>query len=78
MLEVDDRIKRICGVCVVHLNRGREIAFVRFQEAVQEISAIVVSSFCFPDILEAKDENVGNTCALPEDALPDVAKSPKA
>jgi len=70
--------ERICGVSVVHLDTGREVAFVRFQKAVQEIFAVQVLPFRFPDILEATDDHVGNTYALPDEALSDVVTSRKA
>jgi uncharacterized protein (TIGR03032 family) len=65
--------ERICGVSVVHLPSGREIGFVRFQEAVQEVFAVQVVPHRYPDILEASDENVGRTYSLPDEALAQVA-----
>ncbi len=67
--------ERICGVSVVHLGSGEEIAFVRFQEAVQEIFAVVVLPHRFPDILEPSDDHLVNTYSLPDQALPDVERA---
>jgi len=64
--------ERICGVSVVHLERGEEIAFVRFEDAVQEIFAVVVLPHRFPDLLEPSDGRLAKTYALPDETLPDV------
>ena len=69
--------ERICGVSVVHLERGEEIAFVRFEDAVQEIFAVVVLPHRFPDILEPSDERLANTYELPDEVRPEVEQSTK-
>jgi uncharacterized protein (TIGR03032 family) len=72
-IPLTDRLdERICGVSVVHLPSGREVGFVRFQDAVQEIFAVEVLPHRFPDILEPGDNQVGNTYALPDAALSDI------
>lgn len=67
--------ERICGVSVVHLGSGEEIAFVRFEDAVQEIFAVVVLPHRFPEILEPSDDRLANTYALPDEALGDVGQA---
>ena len=61
--------ERRCGVSVVDLRSGREVAFVRFLDQVQEIFAVEVLPHRFPDLLEPADDLVGNSYALPDEAL---------
>lgn len=73
-IPLTDRLsERICGVSVVDLRSGREVAFVRFQDAVQEIFAVQVVPHRFPEILEFNDELLKNSYALPDEALGDVS-----
>jgi hypothetical protein len=65
--------ERICGVSVVDLRNGREVAFVRFQDAVQEIFAVQIVPHRFPEILEFNDELLKNSYALPDEALHEVS-----
>ncbi len=67
--------ERICGISVVHLERGEEIAFVRFEDAVQEIFSVVVLPHHFPEILEPSDERLASTYELPDEVMPDVEQS---
>ena len=64
--------KRICGVAIVHLPSGQEIGFVRFEDAIQEVFAVEVLPYVFPDVLEPGDDLVGNSYALPDEALKKV------
>ena len=65
--------KRICGVAVIDLRSGQEIAFVHFQDAVQEVFAVQIVPHSFPEILELNDELLKNSYALPDAALQDVS-----
>ncbi len=65
--------ERICGVSVVDLRNGREVAFVRFQDAVQEVFAVQIVPHRFPEILEFNDDLLKNSYALPDEALRDVS-----
>lgn len=73
-----DPANRICGVSLIDLRSGREIGFVRFQDAVQEIFAVQLLPHRFPEILQMDSELLSNTYSLPEEALPDVQFLPEA
>lgn len=64
--------QRICGVSIIDLRSGREIGFVRFEEAVQEVFSVAILPHRFPDLLEPGDDHVGNAYALPDAALSEV------
>ena len=61
--------ERICGVAVVHLPSGRQVGWVHFQDAVQEVFAVETIPNRYPDLLEATDPLVASTYSLPDDAL---------
>ncbi len=65
--------ERICGVSVVDLRNGREVAFVRFEDAVQEVFAVQIVPHRFPEILEQDDDLLKNSYALPDEALKEVS-----
>lgn len=65
--------ERLCGVGIVHLPSGRQVGWVHFQEAVQEVFAVEVVPHRYPDLLEAADPLVGSTYSLPDGALKHVA-----
>ena len=64
--------ERICGVSVIDLRTGQEIAFVRFQGKVQEIFAVQIMPHRFPEFVEFNDDLLKNSYALPDDALREV------
>jgi len=65
--------ERTCGVWVVDIRNGQIVAFLRFEEAVQEIFAVkVVQGIRFPEILEPSDDLIAASYMLPDDALKDV------
>jgi hypothetical protein len=62
--------ERTCGVWVVNLDTGRTIAFLRFEDAVQEIFAVqVIPRARFPEVIDGEDALLGSSYALPDDAL---------
>lgn len=63
---------RICGVSLIDLRVGREIGFLRFEGNVQEIFAVQVLPHRFPEMLEMSNDLLGNTYALPDEALAEV------
>lgn len=73
-IPLTDRLTdRICGVWVVNIQNGKTLAFLRFEETVQEIFALeVLPDILFPDILENDEERLAHSYALPEVALRDV------
>jgi uncharacterized protein (TIGR03032 family) len=61
------------GVWVVHLETGRVVAFVRFEDAVQEIFAVVVlPNRRFPEVISEDPALQAGSYVLPDDALDDV------
>ena len=70
--------ERICGVWVIHIHTGETVAFLRFEEAVQEIFAVqVLAGTRFPEMLEWTDELVGHSYVLPDEVLPEVRPHPQ-
>ncbi len=72
---VERLTERICGVWVINIVTGEEVAFLKFEDAVQEIFAVqVLPNIRFPEMLEWNDELVKNSYVLPDEALADVAR----
>jgi uncharacterized protein (TIGR03032 family) len=65
--------ERTCGVWVVDIHTGQTVAFLRFEEGVQEIFAVQVLPSRFPALLDWNDERLNNSYALPDSAMADVA-----
>jgi len=64
---------RICGVWVVNIQSGEIVAFIRFEEAVQEIFAVkVLHGVRFPDISDWTDKRIATSYVLPDEALAHV------
>jgi uncharacterized protein (TIGR03032 family) len=65
--------ERSCGVWVVHLQTGEIVAFLRFEEAVQEIFSVqVLHGIRFPEIMDANNRHLASSYTLPDEALADV------
>jgi uncharacterized protein (TIGR03032 family) len=64
--------ERICGVWVVDTRNGETVAFLRFEEGVQEIFAVQVLPARYPDILEGGHPRLNDSYVIPDDALADV------
>ena len=62
---------------VVNIQTGEIVAFLRFEEAVQEIFAVRVMHSRFPEMLEWADDKVGHSYVLPDEALKNVAPHPE-
>ena len=75
-LEVTERLKeqeRMCGVSVIDIVAGEEIAFLQFEDALQEIFAVcLLPGKRFPDLVNDDPELTGNTFVLPDESLADV------
>jgi uncharacterized protein (TIGR03032 family) len=68
--------ERTCGICVVDLARGEQIALLRFEEAVQEIFAVqVLPGRLFPELISHDERLLENSFVLPDAALADVPAS---
>ena len=64
---------RICGVWVVNIMTGETIAFLRFEDAVQEIFAVqVLPNIAFPEIIDWDEKLIASSYVLPDEALKDV------
>ena len=64
--------ERICGVWVVNIKTAQTVAFLKFEDAVQEIFAVrVLPNIRFPEIIDW-DERVATSYVLPDSALVDV------
>jgi uncharacterized protein (TIGR03032 family) len=71
--------ERICGLWVVQIETGQTVAFLRFEEAVQEIFAVqVLPGIRFPELLETDDPLIGSSYVLPDAALAEVADAAAA
>jgi uncharacterized protein (TIGR03032 family) len=75
-IQITERLQeteRTCGVWVVDIQRGQVVAFLKFEEAVQEIFAVaLLPGICFPDLINDNTELVGSSFVLPDEALRDV------
>jgi uncharacterized protein (TIGR03032 family) len=75
-IQITERLEetqRNCGVWVVDIERGQVVAFLKFEEAVQEVFAVVLlRGIRFPDLINDNAELVGSSFVLPDDALCDV------
>jgi uncharacterized protein (TIGR03032 family) len=82
-IQITERLadtERTCGVWVIDIQRGQVIAFLKFEEAVQEIFAVaLLPGMRYPDLINDNAELVGSSFVLPDDALcdvPDELRSP--
>jgi uncharacterized protein (TIGR03032 family) len=65
--------ERTCGVWVVNIETGATVAFVRFEDAVQEIFAVeVLAGTRYPDLVNHDIEMIGRSYVLADAALADV------
>lgn len=65
--------ERCCGVWVVDIRTGQTVAFVKFEDAVQEIFAVEVMPHCrFPDLINDNPVLIADSYVLPDAALRQV------
>lgn len=67
--------ERACGVCAVDLARGEPVAFLRFEEGVQEVFAVQVLSKRFPELVNDDPKSLENSFVVPDAALADVPRA---
>jgi len=68
--------ERSCGVWVVDIRSGKTVAYLKFEDAVQEVFAVqVLPGMRFPDVLAGNDPQAANSFSLPDEALKDVVQS---
>ena len=71
--------QRTCGVWVVNIHTGETVAFLKFEDAVQEIFAVeVLPGMRYPDVITDNKELLAGSFVLPDDALADVPESMRA
>jgi uncharacterized protein (TIGR03032 family) len=75
-IQITERLaetERTCGVWVIDIERPQVLAFLKFEEAVQEIFAVaLLPGMRFPDLINDDAELVGSSFVLPDAALRDV------
>lgn len=65
--------ERACGVWVVDIRTGQTVAFVKFEDAVQEIFAVeVLHNTRFPDLINDNPALIADSFVLPDAALEQV------
>ncbi len=68
--------ERTCGVWVLDLTTGRTMAFLKFEDAVQEIFAVQVLPHArFPDLINEDRKILSDSFVLPDDALSQLPDS---
>jgi len=68
-----DLAQRICGVWVINLETGQIVAFVKFEDAVQEIFAVeVLPGATYPELVNEDRELLAGSYELPESVLAEV------
>ncbi|MEL7083416.1 MAG: TIGR03032 family protein [Cyanobacteria bacterium P01_A01_bin.3] len=66
--------ERMCGVWVVNIDRGEILAYLGFEDAVQEIFAVqVLPGIRFPELVIEDNEFLKSSYVLPDEALAEVA-----
>ena len=62
--------ERNCGVWVVNIQTGEVIAFVKFEDALQEIFAVqVLHGIQFPDLVNDEPDVIASSYELPDEAM---------
>jgi hypothetical protein len=74
--------ERICGVWAVDIQTGQTAAFLRFEDAVQEIFAVqVVPGRRYPDLINDDEAMLDDSFVLTDEALeavPEPFRTPSA
>jgi len=66
--------ERCCGVWVVNIQTGQTIAYLKFEDAVQEVFAVTVApNKRYPDVIDEHDERINGSFILPDEALAQVS-----
>ena len=68
--------ERCCGVWVVNIHTGQTVAFVKFEDAVQEIFAVqVLPGVRHPDVINDQPRLIADSFVVPDEAL-DLVPAP--
>src|SRR5262249_54547354 len=71
--------ERVCGVWIVDIQSGEILAFVRFEDAVQEIFAVeLLLGTNYPDVANHDPELIGTSYVLSDDAIALVPEASRA
>ncbi len=77
-LPITERLKpeeRICGLAVVDIRTGQQVAFLKFTDAVQEVFAIsVVRGALFPELFSETSDLTASSFVLPDEALKQIPR----
>ncbi|MGD1867623.1 MAG: TIGR03032 family protein [Phormidesmis sp.] len=66
--------ERTCGVWIINIETGQTVAFVKFEDAVQEIFAVQsIPGIVFPEVINEQNELLSSAYVLPDEALSEVA-----
>jgi uncharacterized protein (TIGR03032 family) len=73
-IPITERLReRTCGVWVVDVRTGQTVAFLKFEDLVQEIFAVaVLPNVRFPDVVNDDTTLIADSFVLPDEALPSV------
>ena len=71
---VEQKPERNCGVWVVNIETGNIVAFLKFEEGVEEIFSVqVLPGMKFPEILDEGDkELIASSLTIPPEAMKDL------
>lgn len=70
-------IERTSGMYVVNIETGETVAFLKFNQALQEVFAVsVLVGTQWPELLTQRDDMVGTAYALPDAALREIRAAP--
>ncbi len=73
-ITIAERPERTCGVWVLDTVSGRTVAYLKFEDAVQEIFAVqTLPGRRFPDVINDNNALIADSFVLPDPALADVA-----
>ena len=70
--------ERTCGVCVVDLRRGEVIGLLKFESGVQEVFAVAVLPWRFPELINDDQALLQSSFVVPTENLREVAASVRA
>jgi uncharacterized protein (TIGR03032 family) len=65
--------ERCCGVWVVNIQSGQVIAYVKFEDALQEIFAVQAVPYRRPDLINNDAVRLAESFVLPDESLAEVA-----
>ncbi len=64
--------ERTCGIWAINIQTGETVAFLRFEEGVQEIFAVKILPARYPEMMEWGDKKLMTSYVIPDEALRDV------